>query len=286
MGDEQSGEQSAQSAMWNGAAGRAWVESQGALDGMFQPFEDLLVEAIAAEGAARVLDVGCGTGGTTLALARRIGARGACTGVDISAPMIALARSRAQAETEEPSAPTFLLGDAQAYPFEPASFDAVVSRFGVMFFDAPAAAFARLRRASRPGALLHFFAWRGAGENPFMTAAERAAAPLLPGLPARAAEGPGQFAFGDDDRVRRILSEAGWSAIDVAPVDVPCALPERALDRYATQMGPVGRAMLALDEDDPLRARVTQALRAAFAPYVRGAEARFVSACWAVTARA
>src|SRR5690242_14492146 len=133
---------SEQMAHWNGAGGRAWVESQCLLDQMLQPFEDLLVDAVAAEAPARVLDVGCGNGSTTLAIARRLGRQCRCTGIDISEPMLGVARARAE---QEPARPDFILADAQRYAFERGSFDAIVSRFGVMFFDDSVQAFANLR---------------------------------------------------------------------------------------------------------------------------------------------
>jgi SAM-dependent methyltransferase len=251
------------------------------LDQILQPFEDLLVDAIAHEPAQRVLDVGCGTGATTLALARRLGERGQSTGVDISEPMLAVARARA---VRERTPPTFLRADAQTYPFEAARFDAVVSRFGVMFFDAPVRAFANLRHASVPGGALSFVAWRSCAENAFMTAAERACAGLLPKLPPRRPDEPGQFAFAERDRVQRVLGESGWSTIDVQPIDVPCTMPERELLPYATKLGPVGRVLQ--DADASTRATVTERLRAAFAPWVHGSEVRFVCASWMVSARA
>jgi ubiquinone/menaquinone biosynthesis C-methylase UbiE len=267
-----------QSALWNGTAGRAWVDLQDVLDQTLRPFQDLLVDAVSG---ARVLDVGCGTGSTTLAAARRLGEHAHCTGVDISAPMIALAQSRARAEHSRAS---FLCADAQTHAFEPATYDAIISRFGVMFFADPIAAFANLHRACTSGAELRFVAWRSPDENPFMTTAERAAAPLLPSAPERAPDAPGQFAFADAARVRRILQQSGWTDVDMRPIDVTCTLPERDMVRYATRLGPVGRILLELD--DATRTRVIDALRTAFEPYVHGAEVRFTAACWWVGARA
>ncbi|MGW1749587.1 class I SAM-dependent methyltransferase [Streptomyces sp. NPDC002092] len=270
-----------QAARWKGPGGNAWVELQAVLDGMFKPFEDLLVDAVAAGHASRVLDVGCGTGGVTLAAARRLGAAGRSVGVDISEPVIAAARARAEREGTPAS---FVLADAQDHAFEPATFDAVISRFGVMFFNDSVRAFANLRRAATDEAPLRFIAWRGPAENPFMTTAERAAAPLLPDLPVRRPEEPGQFAFADPDRVRRILAESGWSGIDIRPIDVSCALPESELVHYLTRLGPVGLALREVDE--PTRAQVINTARAAFDPFVQGTEVRFTAACWLVEARA
>ncbi|MCW7538015.1 class I SAM-dependent methyltransferase [Aquabacterium sp. A7-Y] len=270
-----------QTRLWNGHAGRAWVRSQALLDRMFKPFEDLLVEAAYEASGGRVLDVGCGTGSTTLAIARLLGAKGRCTGIDISHPMIVAARARAERESTPAS---FIVANAQNHAFEPASFDLVISRFGVMFFDDPVRAFENLRRAARDDAELRFVAWRSAAENPFMTTAERVAAPLLPGLPPRRPGAPGQFAFSDERRVHHILEASGWDAIDIRAIHAVCTLPEKELVAYLSQLGPVG--MILQETEDPLRTQVIQAVRAAFQPYVQGAEVRFTAACWLVRARA
>ena len=270
-----------QIALWNDMAGRAWVELQETLDRVFKPFEDLLVEAVAARKAKRVLDIGCGTGSTTLAIARQLGLEGSAVGLDISAPMIGHAKQRAAREN---APPRFICADAQTHAFEPASFDLIVSRFGVMFFDDPVRAFANLRRAAANGAALHTIVWRSPADNPFMTAAERAAAPFLPQLPARKADEPGQFAFADRNRVQKILESSGWTQIDIQPLDVECALTERELEAYITRLGPLGRVLPQFDE--PTRARVIEAVRAAFEPYVHGEQVRFTAACSTVRARA
>jgi SAM-dependent methyltransferase len=269
-----------QIALWNGCAGRGWVEAQESLDRLFAPFEDLLVEAVAKSKAQRVLDIGCGTGSTTLAIARQLGPRGTAVGLDISEPMIALAQRRAALEA---APPRFLCADAQTYEFEPASFDMIVSRFGTMFFDDSVRAFENLRRAAASGARLWTIVWRSPAENGFMTAAERAAAPFFPGMPERRADEPGQFAFADRDRVYAILDKSGWSEIDIRPLDVECTLPLTELMTYLSRLGPVGRMVQALDE--PTRTRVIEAVRAAFAPYVRGTEVRYTAACSTVSAR-
>jgi SAM-dependent methyltransferase len=270
-----------QATLWNGRAGRAWVEAQDLLDQMFQPFEDLLVEAVFAGSGGQVLDVGCGSGSTTLAVARLLGARGGCIGIDISEPMIAAARARAERESTPAS---FIHADAQIHAFEPAGFDMIISRLGVMFFDDSVPALANLRRAARDDAELRFIAWRSAAENPFMTTAERAAAPLLPNVPARRPDAPGQFAFADKGRVYRLLEESGWAGIDIRPIDVACTLLEKELVRYLTRLGPLG--LILHEADDRTRARVIETVRAAFDPYVHGAEVCFTAACWMVGARA
>ena len=174
-----------QAKLWNGSAGCAWVEAQALLDRILRPFEDVLVEAVSASGARSVLDVGCGTGSTTRAVARLPGAKSCPVGVDISEQMIATARMLAEQERVPAK---FVCADAQSHSFEPASFDAIMSRFGVMFFADPVRAFANLRNAAGKEATLCFIAWRSPAENRFMTTAERAAASLLPNLPARRAD--------------------------------------------------------------------------------------------------
>lgn len=116
-----------------------------------------------------------------------------------------------------------------------------------------------------------------------MTTAERAAAPLLPGLPPRQQGGPGQFAFADRQYVERILQQSGWAGIEIEPIDVACTLPEKELLRYIGRLGPLGRVLPEVDES--VRAKVLAAVRAAFDPYVHGSEARFNAACWMIRAR-
>ncbi|MGH8782232.1 class I SAM-dependent methyltransferase [Paraburkholderia sp.] len=270
-----------QAALWNGPSGRAWIDWQTVLDAMFKPFENLLVDALRAGHGRRVLDVGCGTGATTLAFARAVGAQGQAVGVDISAPMIAVARERAERERVPAH---FVCADVQTHPFEPAGFDTIVSRFGVMFFDDPVRAFANLRGAATDGATLRFIAWRAPAENPFMTTAERAAAPLLPDLPARRPDGPGQFAFADHGRVVSILEASGWTDIDIVPIDIECTLPETELIGCFTRLGPLG--LILQNVDERTRAQVVATVRAAYDPYVHGTEVRYTAACWMVVARA
>ena len=264
---------------WNGPAGQVWVENRDILDTMFRPFIDILVAAVRA--GDRVLDIGCGTGDSTLALARAVGPSGAAIGVDISEPMIAVARTRA---AEAGAAAELLVADAETHDFAPDSFDAVVSRFGVMFFTDPVRAFANLRRACRADAAMTLIAWRRPDETPFMTAGDHAAAALLPDFAERRPGPSGQFAFADADHVRGILAGDGWGDIAISPIDVECAFPAGDLPRYVTRMGPLGVVLREMDAD--LRARVTDGLLAAFAPFVVGDQVRFTAGCWTITGKA
>lgn len=269
-----------QIALWNEASGRSWVELQGVLDRLLAPFGTLVVnEAFPGKGG-RVLDVGCGAGATTLTMAKRLGPTGRCVGVDISGPLLTAATASATAELIGTA--TFIQADAQTYAFEPDSFDAVISRFGVMFFDDSEAAFTNIRRAVTNTGKLAFVAWRSPAENPFMTTARRAAEPLLPNLPTPDPTAPGQFAFADGERVRRILERSGWNDIAVSPVDVEGVIAERDLLAYVTKLGPVGVALR--EADDATRARVTQVVHEAFGSYIQNGMARFTMACWLVKA--
>ena len=164
-----------QAALWNGTSGEAWVDEQELLDATFEPIEKLLGEVVTASAARAVLDIGCGSGATTLAVARKLAARGTVTGVDISETLLAAARNRAG---REDLSVHFVRADAQTHAFEPASFDMMISRFGVRFFEDPVAAFANLRRAAARDCGMRLIVFRSIEENPFMTAAERAAAPF------------------------------------------------------------------------------------------------------------
>jgi len=270
-----------QIAAWNGAAGQTWVDAQDTLDQMFRPIEELLVEVAAAKPRSGVLDVGCGTGSTIIAVAQRVGSACRCVGIDISEPMLESARSRAE---HAGAMASFVGADAQQHAFAAGSFDLFISRFGVMFFDDPVRALTNLRHAARDTAELCFVVWRGPADNPFMTAAEHATASLLPPMPARDLDAPGQFAFADAGKVRRLLEASGWGAIDIRPLDVECTFPERDLLRYATRLGPVGRVLREADEQT--KARALALILPAFEPYVDGALVRFRAACWQVGARA
>ncbi len=212
------------------------------------PIEDLLADAV-SPGTKRVLDVGCGTGGTTVAVARRLGA-GSATGIDISEAMIAAARGRAKPEG---SSVTFIVGDAQTDPLEPGGFDAIVSRFGVMFFDDPIEPSRTCAAPRAPVRCFRLVAWRSAAENPFMTTAERAPPrSYLTSPPADPRAGPVRFRGAEprppDPRRERLVR-------DRHPAD-RCAVRhagERACS-YLTEMGPVGRILQ--QADDELRARV------------------------------
>lgn len=272
-----------QAQLWNGPAGDAWTAMQPQLDRLFAPFEALLVSAVRWHQPARVLDIGCGTGATTLAIARELAGHGSCTGADLSQIMIDRARERAAAAEPGGVASSFVAGDASRID-PPAPFDMAVSRFGVMFFEDPAAAFTRLRGVMSPGGALAAIAWRAPADNPFMTTAERTATPLLPPLPPMEPGAPGQFAFADADRVRAILGDAGWQGVDLTPLDIECTMPEPELLPYLAHLGRIGIYLRQVDA--ATRDQVLDTVRAAFEPFVDGDTVRFTAACWMIEAKA
>jgi SAM-dependent methyltransferase len=198
----------AQIAYWNAA--QHWVTDQAGHDEMLGPLGAYAIDALALEAGECVLDIGCGTGATTAELARRVGPSGSVLGVDVSAPMLEAARRRGVASA------TFTQGDAQIYPFDAGSFDAAFSRFGVMFFADPLAAFANIRRALRPGGRLGFVCWRKAFEQEWVRVAVEAAQLPADGLDRLGAE---PFSLADPERLRDLLSEAGYVRVVLRAVE-------------------------------------------------------------------
>jgi len=272
-----------QIAYWNAEAGEAWAALQKQLDAQLSHHGLRAMEALAPVMGERIVDVGCGSGQTTLALGQAIGRTGAVMGLDISRPLLELARRRA-AESGAANV-SFAEADVQTYAFPPATFDAVFSRFGVMFFSDPPAAFANIRRALKPGGRLAFVCWRSPAENIFMTLPYAAAEAQLPPAPPPAPSAPGPFAFADRDRLHHILSSAGFRDIELTRYDrkIGSGDLEQTL-AVSLKMGPLGRA---LGEHPEKRALVIDGVRKALRPHVDDhGIVRLDSASWIVTARA
>ncbi len=267
-------------AYWD-RAGKVWVEQQAMLDRMYAPIARAVVEAADLRAGEAVLDVGCGSGATTFEAAWRVGPQGRAVGVDISPALLELARRRAGEDGLEGVA--FLQADAQAHVFAP-EFDAIVSRFGVMFFPDPVAAFANLRTALKPGGRLVFACWRGPEDNAISTIPLEAAAPFLPTVPKFEKDAPGRFGFADPDRVRTILEESGWRDVAIAPLDDPTPVSAEELLTMSLRVGPLNPILAG--QDEAVRETVRAAVTAALEPYVKDGAAEMNSACWLVTARA
>lgn len=270
----------AQITHWREQGGAGWVSGQDRMDRQLRPIGDLVRERLAPKPGEAVVDVGCGTGQTTLQLADAVGPDGRVVGVDISTPMLALARERAGARDNV----SFLEDDAQTHSFAPASFDALFSRFGVMFFDDPVAAFANLGAAMRPGGRLSFACWRPPQQNLWMSEGVRVIASLLPPPPPPPPDAPGPYAFADPDRVRTILTSAGWSAVEIAPRDTTITVAVD-LDEAIAGMQEVGpTAALLREAPATTKEKALDQLRAAFAPRIGPEGLKASAAVWIVHA--
>ncbi|HEV7730536.1 MAG TPA: methyltransferase domain-containing protein [Candidatus Binatia bacterium] len=282
---EKTGPNAEQIEYWNEAAGPRWVAMQNALDAQIAPFGHAVQERLGPSPGEHVLDVGCGCGQTSLELARRVTPSGSVTGLDISAVMLARARDRAAAAGLGNA--TFVQADAQTHAF-PTPHDALFSRFGVMFFSDPPAAFANLGRALRSGARLGFVCWQSLQRNPWMLLPMMAAAQHLTMAPPPATDAPGPFAFADDARVRGILESAGFRDVAFEPLErtVMIGGPGASLDQaveFMSQMGPAAAAFK--DATPAARAAAAVAIRDSFRPHHGDDGVRMGSAVWIVTAR-
>ncbi len=232
---------SEQIAEWNGALGQRWVAMQQELDRIVVPFGDAALKAAAPQPGERVIDIGCGCGGTSIEIARIVGATGSVLGIDVSQPMLEVARAHAALANCAHLA--FRDGDASEARL-PANIDLLFSRFGVMFFGQPSPTFSHLRRSLRTGGRCVFVCWRTPRDNAWaMTplSAARKAMGVAPAPPDP--DAPGPFAFADEERLRAVLSTAGFDDIDVQRFDAAIALgatPRSAAESVA-QIGPVSR---------------------------------------------
>ena len=271
-----------QMAYWNGPGGRRWLERQQMQDLMLTPVSERLFERAGVAPGERVLDVGCGCGGTTIELGRRVGPGGHVLGLDISAPMLARAR-----ELAPPGSPLqFALADATVYAFEPGARDLLFSRFGVMFFADPAASFANMRKALRARSRLAMACWQEPRKNPWMMLPLQAAYKHAPRLPEMGPEDPGPFSFAREERVQRILGEAGFTSALMQPfelvLDRAGGQGLEAAVKCALEIGPVSRV---LDDQPPdLVTKVAGSIRAALAPVQRGNTVPLGASIWIVTA--
>jgi SAM-dependent methyltransferase len=273
---------SAEIESWNGPLGERWLKQYDVVGRQLAPLGERVMDHLAVSAGERVLDIGCGTGDTTVALARRVGEGGRVLGVDVSGPLLDRARRRAAEQNAAQVA--FAQADAQTHGFAPAGFDALFSRFGVMFFGDPAAAFANLRTALLPGGRLAFVCWRDRAENPFMTLATDVGKAFLdepPPLPDPAAPGP--FAFSDAGRLRRLLGGAGFADVAVAPFDDAMSGPHEGIRGTMERREPLKGLLAAADA--AIRARIIAALDEALAPFTKGGQVALPAATWLVSAR-
>jgi SAM-dependent methyltransferase len=273
-----------QIAYWNGPGGQRWAERQQAQDILLRPVADILIDRAKPQAGERVIDAGCGSGATTIAFAQKVAPSGHACGIDVSGPM--LERARASAPKELPV--DFVLADATVYPFDPASFDLLASRFGVMFFADPVLSFSNMHRALRPSGRLAFACWREPRENPWMMTPLQAVYKHVAKLPPQGPEDPGPFAFASEERVRRILGAAGFTGIAMEPcplsLDIAIGRGLDAAVQGALEIGPTSRALEGQPAD--VRAAATNSIREILAPLAKGNAVALPGSIWIVTARA
>jgi ubiquinone/menaquinone biosynthesis C-methylase UbiE len=266
---------------WNGVGGARWVSNQKRTEGMISGVADLAIERAAIKAGETVIDIGCGCGGTTVEIAKLVGPAGHVTGADVSAPILAVAAERlagfSNAET--------VLADAATYDFPPGAADLLFSRFGVMFFGDPPTAFANMKKALKPSGRVVFACWRPPNENPWMVAPLEATYKHVPPLPQLGPDDPGPFSFGKQERVTRILTEAGFNTPNFESVDLTFDLAGgRGLDAAvacALELGPSARA---LDGQPPeVRDAVAVSMKEFLAQFGEGDSVKMQAGIWIVS---
>jgi len=272
-----------QIAYWNGAGAVPWVERQERTDRMLAEVAEAAIARADPASGESVVDVGCGTGATSLEIARRVGLTGQVTALDVSAPLMAKAAERLSGC---PWA-KIVVADASTYRLPPASADLLFSRFGVMFFGDPDKAFANMRAWMKPTGRVLFACWRKFAENPWGMVPLEATYAHLPRMPKLEPEDPGPFSFASEDRVSRILTNGGFARPEFEPVDFAFDIAggeglEGAVAQ-ALAVGPTARALGGHPQS--MRDTVAMSVRAALAPYVVGNEVRLKAAIWLVRTR-
>jgi SAM-dependent methyltransferase len=269
---------------WNTIAGPRWVAGQGFRERRNEETLALLLNSLRLDGGESVLEIGCGTGAVTLPLANAVGEHGRVVAVDISEPMLAVARQRV-GETGMHNV-TLLLGDAQVMALEQGAFDVATSRMGVMFFADPVAAFRNISGALKPGGRLVFACWAPLAENRHWLISYDIAVRHL-GPPAQSTERePGPLAFGNPDYIRRTLAAAGFADIAIErahPTIIGGSAEEEA--RQALMMGPTARLIEAKKPDETTRRVVAEEIAAAFAAEASVGPIRLPATIFLVTAR-
>ncbi len=274
-----------QIAYWNKVAGAKWVRNQARLDRLMAPLMEALLDAAAPRPGERALDVGCGCGDLALRLAGTVGREGSVTAIDVSCPMLAHAAARAAALASDAAVIRWIEADASAQAFAP-EFDLVASRFGIMFFDDPPAAFAHLHRVLAPGGRFAFVAWRGRDEVEWMQKPLQWLAPLLP-MPEFSDGEPGPFGLADGVRTRAMLESASFTDVTANRLDRAIVIGAD-LDDAVAMLSETGPAAGAIREAEPAEQREAQrVLRERLADHLGAAGAvRLDAACWIYRGRA
>ncbi len=270
---------------WNGDGGHKWVRFQARMDTSLKHFGHKVMAAAAISVNENVIDIGCGCSDTTFDIAQRVGPGGYVQGLDISEPILTQARARTFSNVV--SNIIFNHGDAQTYPFDVATADIVFSRFGVMFFDDPVAAFSNIRQTLKQGGRMAFICWQPAAANEWISLAldvvkNHITLPASPGP-----EEPGPLSLGDKNRVTHILSKAGFSHISIKRFDSALNIGANLNEsiEFLTQMGPAGSALSQPDVNDMDKSRINAELRDRLTSYETDQGVALGAATWIVTAR-
>jgi SAM-dependent methyltransferase len=271
-----------QATAWDGPDGAYWVAHQARFDATIEPHHAQLMAAAAIAPGERVLDIGCGNGRTSRDAARAASESGAVLGVDLSRPM--LGKAEQLAKDEGIGNIRFEQADAQVYPFEAGAFDVVISRFGVMFFEDPVAAFANIASAVRSGGRLAMLVWQSPAANEWMSSI-RAALVMGRDLPAPPPGAPGPFALADTDNARRILTEAGFADVGFTGSEQRFNVGSDTDDAYGFVSGLQPVLLMLEDLDEATKAQALDNLRATVATHETADGVVFRSAAWVLTAR-
>jgi SAM-dependent methyltransferase len=274
----------AQRTLWNSDVTRRWVTEQARIDRLMAEVTEAAIAAAAPKSGEHALDIGCGTGTTVLRLSEAVGSSGRVLGIDISEQQLALARQRIAAA--DANHVQLALSDASTHEFTPASFDLGFSRFGVMFFADPVAAFQNIRTAMRPTGRLLLAVFRSGPENPWATAALGAIRHLVTPPAPLGPEEPGQFSWSDPARVRRVLNGGGFRDVMLTPLDVNLRLGADAAEaaEFATFVGQGARLLHGVPDETRQAALV--AFEAFFRQYEGPTGISLPGALWLVSARA
>jgi ubiquinone/menaquinone biosynthesis C-methylase UbiE len=273
----------AQRTFWNSEATRRWVTEQARIDRFMAEGTEAALAAAAPKQGERVLDVGCGTGTTVLRLAEGVGPSGRVLGVDISEQQLALARQRVAAAGVHEA--QLVLDDAATHHFAPETFDLGFSRFGVMFFADPVAAFRNIRGAMKRSGRLLLAVFRSGPENPWATASAAAISHLVPPPAPLGPEEPGQFSWSDPERVKRILDSAGFRNVVLTPLDLSFVMGRNAAEaaEFATFIGQGARLLHGQPDETRQAARV--AFESFFKPHEDAKGVTLPGALWLVSAQ-
>ncbi|RLQ21750.1 methyltransferase domain-containing protein [Seongchinamella sediminis] len=273
---------------WDGEAGQGWAERNAQMEKTLSPIGQAAIDAAAVQAGEAILDVGCGCADTSLALLQRTGPAGRVLGVDISGPMLEVAgQKKQQLDADLQSALSFQQADASNHRFDAGAYDLMFSRFGVMFFADPAAAFANIRRALKPGGRLAFICWAPIPGNDWVTVPMGAALQHLPKPEPLPPHAPGPFGLADREFVERMLTGAGFADINIDPFKPTLrfghGMAREQIGDFFIDAGPASRL---LREAPPERvATAREAIREAVMPFYDGETVNLAGSCWIVTAR-